>query len=81
VIPSHTKEKRDMHNLTATVPDDATLIKDDGDAVIGAVWRGEDNTGPWPGECWKLATVAHGKTVSVRRSESEAIRDVRNARG
>jgi hypothetical protein len=70
-----------MHNLTAAVPDDATLIKDDGDTVIGAVWRGEDGTGPWPGEAWKFASIHYGKTVSVRRSESEAIRDVRTARG
>lgn len=69
-----------MHNLTAAVPDDATLIKDDGDAVIGATWRA-DGTGPWPGEAWKFVSIHHGKTVSVRRSESEAIRDVRNARG
>jgi hypothetical protein len=66
--------------LTAEIPDNATLIKD-GDTVIGAVWRGEDNAGPWPGECWKLATVAHGKTVSVRRSEAEAVGYVRRTRG
>jgi len=69
-----------MHNLTAPVPDGATLIKDD-DTVIGAVWRGEDGSAPWPGEVWKFASIHHGKTVSVRRSEAEVVNDVRNARG
>jgi len=70
-----------MHNLTADVPDGATLIKDDDDTVIGAVWRGEDGSGPWPGEAWKFASIHYGKTVSVRRSEAEAVHDVENARG
>lgn len=68
------------HNLTANVPDDATLIQD-GDTVIGAVWRGEDGSGPWPGEAWKLATVTHGKTVSVRRTEVEATNYVKSTSG
>ncbi len=65
--------------LTAEIPDNATLIRD-GDTLLGAVWRGQDDTGPWPGECWKLATVAHGKTISIRRSEAEAVAYVRTAR-
>ncbi len=65
--------------LTAEIPDNATLIHD-GDTLLGAVWRGQDDTGPWPGECWKLATVAHGKTISIRCSEAEAVAYVRAAR-
>ncbi len=68
-----------MHKLTADVPDDATLIQD-GDTLIGAVWRGEDGSGPWPGEVWKLATVEHGKTISVRRTEAEAVGYVQSTR-
>lgn len=66
-----------MPELTAEVPADAEKIHDENGVLLGAVWRGEDNTGPWPGEVWKLATVAHGKTVSVRRSEAEAVEYVK----
>lgn len=65
--------------LTIDIPENATAIRE-GDKLIGHVWRGEDGSGPWPGEVWELVSIHHGETVSIRRTEADAVRYVHQVR-